>query len=112
MEMGDSQVKFAMRRAALYVWVDMIGSTLDLDTAGDEELYLPLAGGRYPLTGRDRADQARHNDFKIREDRSPRFLVLVSGTERISLLVCRISHNYVRYQMAESIKIVELLRLE
>lgn len=56
MERGDSRNMFARRRAALDVWVKVIGVMRALKSAGDKELYVPVSGGRYVFTGSDFLD--------------------------------------------------------
>lgn len=70
MEKGDSSVKLERRHAVLDVWVEMIGTILALDSAGDEKLSLPVSDGRYFLRGRDYLNQTGYNDFEIPEGRS------------------------------------------
>lgn len=53
---GLSHVKFAKRRTAFDVSVGIIGDKMALDFVGNRELYLPVAGRRYLLTGLDWAD--------------------------------------------------------
>lgn len=99
MDRGEIGVKFSGRRAALIVWVGMIGGITGFGSAEDGELYLPVTGLRPLLVGRDYPEQTRHNDFKIREDQSTLFFVLVSGYEAIHLLVCSASKSYVHYPL-------------
>lgn len=40
----------------------MIGAIVDLDTAGNEELYIPVTGGQHLLDGRNFPDKAGHNN--------------------------------------------------
>lgn len=51
MEKGDSRTECAKRRAALDVWMRMIGATMNFKDAGDEELYLTVTSVRYSVTG-------------------------------------------------------------
>lgn len=44
MEDGDSLFKFAMKPAALHVWVGMSDPTMNFDTSGNKKLYLPVKG--------------------------------------------------------------------
>lgn len=50
----NSGLRFARKKAVLDVLERIIGATMDLKTAGDRELFIPVAGGQYLLTGRDR----------------------------------------------------------
>lgn len=46
---------------------------MNLDTTGDEELYVHMTGDQYLLVSRDCQDLTRHNDLKVREHLSTRF---------------------------------------
>lgn len=74
MEKDEGQLQFARRLAALDMGVERIDATADLDTAENDELYLPVAGGLYPLAGRIYQAQIRHNYFEFREYQSPELL--------------------------------------
>lgn len=78
MENGKSRVKFAKRRAALLVWLRMLVTMRDLESAEEESLYHPVTGGRYFLGGLDCLDQTEFNDIEVREGWRPGFVVLVS----------------------------------
>lgn len=96
MESGGSRVNFAKKRAALNVRVEIIGTELALHNARNEELYLPVTGARYLLTGHHCQDQTSHNDSEIRERQSPES-VLVCTSEALCLLVRLASQNYLQY---------------
>lgn len=53
MEVDDSHIAFARRRAALEVWVKMIDTMLVSDCSGLEKLCVPVTNGQFPLKGRD-----------------------------------------------------------
>lgn len=86
-EKGGSRHELAWRRAALDVWIGMIGATMNLDTAGDGKLHLRVTASEYHLTGRGCPDQTGHTNFEVWEGRSPGLLVQVAATEPLSLLV-------------------------
>lgn len=90
----------------------MIGAKMDLESARDEHLHLPVAGSRNLLTGPSCSDRTGHSDFEVLEGRSTGFFVLVSVTEPISLLLFPASHTYMHYAMAHKKKLVELLHVE
>lgn len=73
MENSESQLGFKSWLADLDAWVGIVGATIDLDTAWDEDLYLAVTDGRYFLTVRDCRDQIGHNNFEFREGRSSMF---------------------------------------
>lgn len=74
---------------------------MPLYTAGSEKLYLVDSGSWYLLTKHDFPDKTSHNDLQMLESRSPGFLVLLSGTEPVPVLVFAASHSYAHYAMAE-----------
>lgn len=49
MKIGESQAKYSNRPAALDVWVGLVGTITDSESAGDEKFYVPATGGRYLL---------------------------------------------------------------
>lgn len=57
MEKGEGRVKFARGRAALNKWIKMVGAMIELDSAAEKSLYLPVTGGRQLLKGRNCSDQ-------------------------------------------------------
>lgn len=65
MEKSESLVCFAIRRAGLNVWLDILGAIMAFDIAENEELYVPVTGSRFLLTGRESSEQTAHNDFKV-----------------------------------------------
>lgn len=64
-EKGDSRVKFARSPASLELWLELPGAETGLESAGDEEVYLPLNGSRYLLNGRSCPDQTGHIDIEV-----------------------------------------------
>lgn len=72
------------------------------------ETYLQIAIDVHLLTIRYFSDHTKHNNFEVGEGCSPRFFVLVSGTEYISLVVYPASQMYVHYEMERG-KLAELL---
>lgn len=88
MEQGNSRLRFARRRAAVNVWVTLLGSTMHFKNAGDEEIYLHVDGSRRLLTGLDWPDYTGYNDFENGKGGILSFPVLVSVTERLLLRVC------------------------
>lgn len=70
-----------------------------LDSTKEEELYSLESGGQYFLTGRDPPDRIAHNNFVVREGRSPGFSVWFFGCKAICFLVCPVMYAYVRYPM-------------
>lgn len=89
----------------------MIGASLALSSAYEEEHCPRVTGGSYLLSGRDCPDHTGYNDFEVWEGRSPGFSVLPSASAAICLLGCAASHIYVHCPMAEKEKLAELLRL-
>lgn len=55
-ERRESRVKFSGRWVAFNPWLWMIGVIRSLDSSGTDELYLPVTGSLYLLTGRDCPD--------------------------------------------------------
>lgn len=106
---GESRVLFPMGRAALDVYLGMIGSVVALDIARNEELYFSVTGGLYLLTGRNFHNQPEGNSFEVGEGRSPGFFVVVSGYEALCLIVCLVSRIYLHYLKAEKKKLADLL---
>lgn len=83
-----------------------------LNISENDELYLPVPGGRYLAIDRDFLDQTVHNGFAVREGRSLGVFVLVSASKAICLIVCPALHTYLHYKMAEKEKLAELPRLK
>lgn len=75
----------------------MIGPVTALHFASNKEIYLPVTGGGWLLTGPDYPDHAGYNGFEAREDQTAGCFVLVSWCEAISFLVYPASHTYVYY---------------
>lgn len=103
---GNNWLKFERQRAIFAVWVNIIGTKMDLYTAGDGDLYLLLFYGLYFLTS---------CGFRTRlgpERSEPRVFMQVSGTEPISQLVYPTSHFDIHCAIASKKKLIELLRLE
>lgn len=101
----------ARRRAALDVSVAMIGAKMSLDSAGDEEPYLPVTGVRHPSPSPGCPDYTGHNVLEVQGRRSSGFLLLISGSEALCLLVYPASHTYVHQPISEKWKLAELLHL-
>lgn len=78
----------------------MIYTPLHLAEAGGEKHYLPVTGDRYLLTGRTCPDQARHNNFEVRQGRSTGFFVITTWSEGTDLLLFPALHTYVFYQIS------------
>lgn len=97
MEKGESRVKFAMKTAALDVWVELVGAMTELDSDVDQCPYLSVIDDRYLLKSHDCPDHTAHNDCEDREGRRPRCFVSVSGSEDIRLIVCLALHAYVQF---------------
>lgn len=53
-EKHESQLRLATKRATLNGYREIIGATTDMDSADDEEVYLPVNGRWYAQTGLDR----------------------------------------------------------
>lgn len=51
MEKSEGCVMFEIRRAALEVRLGMLGAMMDLNSAEEEGLYLPVTSGRYLFKG-------------------------------------------------------------
>lgn len=66
---------------------------MTLDSAEEEERYLPVIGCQYDLVCRDCPDHTRHDDFGVPESRSAEFFVLVSESETIRFLVYPAQHT-------------------
>lgn len=58
---------------------------MDLDDAEDEDLCLPVADGRYLLTGRSAPHQAEHNGFEVGKGYSTGFVAWSIG---LKLFLC------------------------
>lgn len=68
-----------------------------------------MTSGRYVMTARICADQRKHKDFEVPDNRSPGNFVLVSGFEALSLPVCTASQIYLHCAMEDNKKRVEML---
>lgn len=88
MEKGESRDNFAKGRAALLVWLGMIGDRISFYIAEKEEIYLSVTADRNLLTDRECPDQTGHSYFEVREGRIRKFVVLTSGSEAIYPLFC------------------------
>lgn len=67
MEKVENIENFVRRLDALKLWLGMLGATINLNRAGNENLYLLMTGSRYLLIGKDCIDQTRHNDLNSRK---------------------------------------------
>lgn len=98
MEEGKSRVMFARKNAALNVCAGKITSIMVVDIGGNQELYLPVTGGRCALTDRSCPHQTVYNDFEVRESWNPRCFVLISMSEGyVSQSVLRRTLMYTTY---------------
>lgn len=97
----DSIMNYTRGQAASDVKVELIGAATALGSAEDEELYLPLTGKLYRLTGLDGLDETGRPDFEVSESRTPGFFVHVSEPEALCLFFCPLLHNYVSYATAK-----------
>lgn len=95
MDKGDSELKVSRKRTALGVRLGMSGAKMVLDTARDKELYLPVTGGKYFLTGRGCQKHIGLNDFEVQESRSPGCFLVIPEAEPMFLLLCPASHTYI-----------------
>lgn len=75
----------------------MIGATITLDSAANEEDQLPLFGGWFFLGGCDCPDQTRHNKAEIPKGRCALLSALDHGLIEALLLVCPALHTFERY---------------
>lgn len=99
MERGDSRVNSARRQTPLDLRIQITGTVMGLESAGDEVRYLPVTGAWYLPTGRGYIDQTGHNVFEVREVRNPWLFVLIYSSKATCLLVCCASHTYVHSPM-------------
>lgn len=109
---GENCVKFARRRAAFDVWFGMLGTPMDLNSAGNEKFSLLVTDGRYLVTGWDRLDQTEQNGLEIQDDQSSGYFVYIYGSETMCLSVYVASHTRVQYPVSIMQKFAEMLRLE
>lgn len=65
----------------------MLEGMLSSAVSGGDDLYLPVATGRYHFTGQNCAELTGPGDFEVREDNRSRWLVLVYEWKESSLLV-------------------------
>lgn len=105
-------MRTARRRAALDVWLGILGAILGLESAEDKDIYLLKTGGCYRLIGSACREQAWHNESEVREGRRAGFFLLVSQFEALCLLVCSASHTDLHNLMPERKVLAQLLRLE
>lgn len=99
-ENGKSGVKLARRGAISNACVGVNAAIMALDTAGNDNVYLPIIGGFKVLAGRDCTDNVTHNDYEVQEGCIRGFLELLSGSETVFLLAGPASLTYVQYSMA------------
>ena len=78
----------------------------------DRDLYLPVSGGRFLLTGKDCPAQVGHNDFDHRQGTGPGFFVIVTGAEPANLWVCDGSHKHVGLSAKKRNQLAQILRLK
>lgn len=112
MEKKKIRVRFARELAASDMRVEIIGAIMALNFAGSEELYLPVTGRQYLLTGCDCPDQTGHNDLEVRRGRSSLFFVLLFESEATFILVYPAVTMNLKYPTAEKKKLPELLNLK
>lgn len=90
---------------------EIIGVIIALEITLHEELYLPVTGDRFLLTGLDWPGHTVQNDFEVWEGQSPGSFVIVCGSEALFLYVCVASHIYMHYLLAERKTCAEMLYL-
>lgn len=88
-------MRSARRRTVSDVWLCFSGVMLSLAIFAWKDLYLPVTGRGFLLTGQKDPNQTGHNDCEVRKGRSPGRFVLLSLIDAISPFVCPISHKYV-----------------
>lgn len=98
---GDSPQNFARSQALLDACLKMITATINIEAAGEEEVFISVAGGRNILTDRASANKTRQDNFEVRKIQSLRFFVLVSGADFMLLTVTHASYTHVRFTLAE-----------
>lgn len=94
------------------LWLEMLGAMMDLDSAGKENLYMPVTGSCNLLTGCGCSDHTGHNHFEFWEGQSPGLFVLVPESEAMFLLVCPVAHNCAQYTTSVIKNIVYWLHIE
>lgn len=94
-EKGEIQVKSARRKAAFDVWLRILCAILSLNNAGDEELHVLVTVGQSLLTVHGCPDYSWHSNIVDREDRNPGFIMLVSRSGNICMLLRPASYTYV-----------------
>lgn len=75
------------------------------------DLYLPINCARNLLICQNSPDQAGQNDIEVREGRSPGFVVLVSRSEAMSLLVFVALYTDANHPMIEKKELLNLLQI-
>lgn len=84
-ENGYSLSKAVRRPNVLDFRVGMMGATMGLAAADDEELRLSVTTGRYILAVFYSPHQTNHDNLEVRDGRSPRFFVQLL---RLILYLC------------------------
>ena len=102
----------AKARVLLDVYVGQLCAIVELRSMNDRDLYLPVSGGQFLLTGKDYPAQVGHNDFDHRQGTGPGFFVIVTGAEPANLWVCDGSHKHVGLSAKKRNELAQILRLK
>lgn len=111
-ESGKSWLESAKRRVSWVVRAGLLGALLAFEEFGGVDLYVPVVGERYILTGHNCPIQMARKASEVREGKSSGCLVLYFGPEAIFLLGYPGSHKYVSFPMSENNKLSKLLQME
>lgn len=88
----------ANQRTVLNVWIAWIGALLRLNSAKEEEVWIPTLRGSFLVTGMDCLQQWGHKNFEVVAPvRKPSFSTLVVGKEGSSFWACSRFHAFVYY---------------
>lgn len=96
----------------MHVWVGIIGATMRLGSAGNEELYPVVTAGRYLLTGCISRTRLGTKTSKFGKGGAQGFCVAVSGSEAIFLSICPAFQIYTQCPTTEKRSLTELHCLE
>lgn len=77
-----------------------------------EDFHFSAIGVWYLLIDRDSPGKTEHNNFEVRQGRTPWLFILVSRSEAIFLIVCPVLHTIVLYLISSKKNLSALLLLE
>lgn len=107
----EESISFAKAHAAMHVCLAGVATELKVDQGFPEVMPLLKSGGRYLLPGEWCLVPTLH-DYKYEQNRNPRYFLLITGPEAITIWTLHSWHWYVDYPMKQKKKLGKVLKME